>query len=89
MESERKPRLTWETVRGVRMACWGGERVASVWPTKGGWYWLAEGAEDSTILFKTTKKLPAPTMAEAEAACDAYLRECLGLPARKERKKDE
>jgi hypothetical protein len=90
--SESKDRLTWENtyVAGKqcgRAACYGGWRVAWVWPIKNEWYWIAESDEDSGIKYRTTRHLPASSMAEAEAECDAYLRQCLGLPARRRKEK--
>lgn len=51
-----------------------------------GWYWVAFHNPLLHIEYKNSCDTPAQTEEEAKAQCEAYIRKCLNLPPKKEKK---
>lgn len=71
-----------------------GKHIASVSPVTTtrlgsdvcGWMWSAPEDERLGISFRNTYAEPAADRDEAKDQCEAYIRQCLGLPQKKARK---
>jgi hypothetical protein len=49
----------------------------------GGWYWFCGSNDALGIAYRNTWTMPTADIDTAKAACEAYVRECLGLPEKK------
>lgn len=73
---------------------YGDQRLADARPNYKGWSRVQEGYSWCCGSFKefgierrNTMDKPVATIDEAKAACEAYVRQCLGLPAKKIKEK--
>ena len=51
----------------------------------GGWYWVCGSNAALGIAYRNTCKEPIADIDAAKAACEAYVRECLKMPAKERR----